>query len=67
MEGIYDIENTNINQGYARIVGIVIAVVVIIGVIIAIIISCICRIKRMAQFARGGISYNPHNVLVKNV
>ena len=67
MHGAYDIENTKINQGYARILGIVIAVVVIVGVIIVIIIYCIYRRKRMAQFNQGGSTYNPQNVPVKNV
>ena len=67
MDSLYDIENTQMNQGYARIVGIVIAVVVIVGIIIAIIIYCIYRRKRMAQFNQGGSTYNPQNVPVKNV
>ena len=67
MDSLYDIENTQMNQGYARIVGIVIAVVVIVGIIVAIIIYCIYRRKRMAQFNQGGSTYNPQNVPVKNV
>ncbi len=67
IDGFYDIENTEINQGYARIVGIVIACVVIVGIIIAIIIYCIYRRKRMAQFNQGGSTYNPQNVPVKNM
>jgi len=67
MQGLYDIENTKINQGYARIVGIVIACVVIVVIIIAIIIYCIYRRKRLAQFSQGGPAYNPQNVPVKNM
>ena len=67
MYGTYGIENTEINQGYARILGIVIACVVIVGVIIAIIIYCIYRRKRMAQFNQGGSTYNPQNAPVKNM
>ena len=67
MDSLYDVENTQMNQGYARIVGIVIAVVVIVGIIVAIIIYCIYRRKRMAQFNQGGSTYNPQNVPVKNV
>ena len=63
----YDIENTKINQGYPRIVGIVIAVVVVAIIIFAIIIYCIYRRKRMAQLNQGGPTYNPQNVPVKNM
>ena len=67
MNGNYDIENTEMNQGYARIVGIIIAVVVIVGVIIAVIVYCIYRRKRMAQFNQSGPTYNAQNVPVKNM
>ena len=67
MYGNYDIENTEINQGYARIVGIIIVVVVIVGVIIAIIVYCIYRRKRMAQFNQPGPINNAQNVPVKNM
>ena len=61
MYGIYDFENTKINYGYSKLVGIIISVgIVVIIIIVVIVYFCYYRKRRL----RGGLgipssSYNP--------
>ena len=64
MIGGYDFENTKVNQGYSRIVGIIIACVVIVAIIVVIIIYCIRRKQMIGALfqANGNVNKMNNNI-----